>query len=68
MLIEVILKHSKAETSVVASPTQPGGGGQKNSREAKYLSSFKFEVKNRGKSITFAVCYFCVIFKAIKCF
>jgi len=40
---------------------------------AKYLSSFlKFEVKNRrikrgrSKIVTFAVCYFCVIFQSNK--
>jgi len=35
----------------VASPTQPGEGGEKISGGAKYLSSFlKYEVKNMRKS------------------
>jgi len=52
----------------VTSPTQPGRD-EKISGGAKYLSSFfKFEVKQakkrrRSKSVTFAVCYFCVIFQ-----
>jgi len=40
-------------------------GAKKISGGVKYLSFLQFEVKNRcgrSKSITFAVCYFCIIY------
>jgi len=58
----------KVRSRAVASTIQ--AGGEKISGGAKYLSSFlKFEEKNRcgrSKSISFVVCYFCVIFESNK--
>jgi len=61
----------KGMSRAVASPTQPEGGGDKNFRWGQiFIIAFKIwsekqAQKRAGRSTTFALCFFCVIFQSI---